>query len=236
MKLATYFLSLKETTEVDADEDDGVEASPELVEPTNNICGGGAGTELVVDPSHTASHVSAQPDPYHSTQWSHSPVLVTQQPSVMAPSVSATTGVIAMTTAQVERSQGFTDSAYYSTFTKQRPLQEIVSSLQGSYNFLQESQIDLEGEFSAGYYCQHLGSASISGWIIVIRCSIIRMIASSSSSSYALSYASSSSVMSSSSLLQVNSMCCYKINILLLCKLFCRSCIFLFSIVSVSKT
>lgn len=153
MKLAINFLSLKETTEIDADEDDGVEASSESVEPTNNILGGGgAGAELVVDPSHSASHVSAQPDPYHATQWSHSPVLVTQQPSVLALSVSASAGVIAMTTAQVERSQGFTDSAaYYTSLAKQRPLQEIVSSLQGSYNFLQESQIDLEGELSAGH-------------------------------------------------------------------------------------
>lgn len=169
MKLAIWFSVLQETTEVDADEDNNEELSPESVEPTNNICGGGGGSgaELVVDPSLAASHVSAQPDPYHSSQWSHSPVLVTQQPSVMAPSVSTTTGVIAMTTAQVERSQAYTDSAYYTNFTKQRPLQEIVSSLQGSYNFLQESQIDLEGEFSVGHYRQQLESASNISIIII---------------------------------------------------------------------
>lgn len=67
---------------------------------------------------------------------------MTQQPAVVA-----TTGVVAVATAEVDGppSGGFSDGAYYSGFVKQRPLQEIVLSLQGSYNFLQESQIDLEG-------------------------------------------------------------------------------------------
>lgn len=99
------------------------------------------------DALNDVSRSVGQPDHYHSTHWSHSPVLVTQQSAVMAP--ITTTGVIAMATAQVDRPQssGFSDGAYYSGFAKQRPLQEIVSSLQGSYNFLQESQIDVDGKY-----------------------------------------------------------------------------------------
>jgi len=51
---------------------------------------------------------------------------------------------------------GFEDSSFFSTVSINRPRQfkEIVSSVQGNFDFLQESQIDLERKyFKIIYIC-----------------------------------------------------------------------------------
>ena len=44
---------------------------------------------------------------------------------------------------------GFDDSSFFSTVASNRPRQfkEIVSSVQGTFDFLQESQIDIDSKF-----------------------------------------------------------------------------------------
>lgn len=39
-------------------------------------------------------------------------------------------------------------SAASAAYSRQRPFQEIVSSVQGSFNFLQESEIDIECKYT----------------------------------------------------------------------------------------
>ena len=104
--------------------------------------------------SHPESYQSSQAD-VQTTHWSHHSIA---QDAVMAPATShpANRNLATGMNAQ-QLTGGYPDGAYPNAAanylannaayaSRPRPLQEIVSSMQGNYNFLQESQIELESE------------------------------------------------------------------------------------------